>query len=327
MQTVLVTGGAGYIGSIACRVLHEAGYRPVIFDNLEYGHAEAIRGFDFYRGDLRRADEINRAVALIKPDAVMHFAAYLFVNESVEKPIEYFENNVLGTLNLCRAMIQANVKKLVFSSTCATYGQPEKLPVREDEKERPESPYGETKLAVERMLEWFLPSYQLSSIRLRYFNVAGAWSDGSLGEHHEPEIHIIPLAIFTAQGKRPHFTIYGTDYPTRDGTCIRDYIHVVDLAKAHVKALERLDSWQGTEKYNIGVGQGYSNKEVVEMVKKVSAKDFIVNYGPPRVGDPAEIYADSTKAQTELNWQPELNLEDIVSSAWKWHSLHPEGYR
>ena len=325
MPKILVPGGAGYIGSITAEVLADAGYIPIIFDNLEAGHREAVADFDFYQGDLRNLDEIDKVIKEVKPDAVVHFAAYLNVGESMAQPLKYFENNVVGSLNLFKAMLKHGVKKLVFSSTCATYGQPEKLPVTESEKERPESPYGESKLIVEHMLEWLQKAGELSSIRLRYFNVAGALPDGSMGEDKDPFMTIVPIAIQAASGQRS-FTMNGDDFSTKDGTCVRDYIHVVDLARAHVDALKKLENFAGTAHYNVGVGQGYSNREVVDTVKKVSGVDFGVKIGPRRPGDPAQIYADNTKIRTELGWEPQYQLSDIVKSAWRWHSTHPKGY-
>lgn len=325
MQKVLVSGGAGYIGSITTKILADAGYAPIVFDNLEAGHRAAVAGFDFYQGDLRSFDKIDAVIKETKPDAVVHFAAYLNVGESVAQPLKYFENNVGGSMNLFKAMLAQGIKKLVFSSTCATYGQPEKLPVREDEKELPESPYGESKLMVERILQWLQKSDGLNSIRLRYFNVAGALPDGSMGEDKDPFMTIVPIAMMAALGKRG-FTMNGDDHPTPDGTCIRDYIHVVDLARAHVGALKKLEEFEGTAHYNVGVGRGYSNREIIETVKKVSGVDFPVAVGPRRPGDPAQIYADNTKIKTELGWEPQYNLPDIIESAWQWHSMHPEGY-
>jgi UDP-glucose 4-epimerase len=326
MSKVLVTGGAGYIGSITASILADAGYTPVIFDSLENGHRSAVREFELIEGDLRNFNSISAVFDKHEFDAVVHFAAYLDVNESVNHPIKYFDNNVHGSLNLFNSMVDHQVTKLVFSSTCATYGQPEKLPVTETEKEHPESPYGESKLMVEKILAWLGKQKQLNSIRLRYFNVAGALPDGSMGEDHRPEKHIIPLAISVAMGRLPHFTMFGDDYDTPDGTCIRDYIHVVDLAQAHVDALKKLKSFQGSDYFNVGVGQGYSNREIVRMVEEVSGKKLEVRMQERREGDPPKIFADSSKLRRELNWNPKYGLADIVESAWKWHSAHPQGY-
>ncbi|NTV31252.1 UDP-glucose 4-epimerase GalE [candidate division WWE3 bacterium] len=327
MKKVLVTGGAGYIGSIACRVLKQEGYEPIVFDNLEFGHSQSVGEFEIIEGDLRSYDSIKNALVTVRPDAVMHFAAYLSVPESVEHPIKYYENNVIGSLNLFHAMIELQINKIVFSSTCATYGQPTHLPVTENETFKPESPYGQTKLVVEQMLDWFYRAYGLNSIRLRYFNVAGAWPDGSIGEDHNPEVHIIPLALFTSMGKRKSFTIFGNDYSTIDGTNVRDYIHVVDLAYAHVSALNYLEDHSVTDYFNVGVGAGYSNLQIIQMIKQVTTIDFSVEIAARRPGDAPEIYADNTKIKNILKWEPKYSLRDIVESAWKWHTTHPDGYK
>lgn len=324
-MNILVTGGAGYIGSITCRVLSEAGYTPVIFDNLEAGHTEAVNRFELIQGDLRNPAEIDAAIKAVKPAAVVHFASYIEVGESVRDPLKYFSNNVQGSLNLFQAMVANGVTRLVFSSTCATYGMPDQLPLSEQEKERPESPYGESKLIVEKMLRWLSPAYGLSSIRLRYFNASGAWPDGSLGEAHAPESHIIPRAI-NAVLSGTKFKLFGDDYDTPDGTCVRDYIHVADLAQAHVAALQKLQTWDGTDYYNVGVGTGYSNREIIKMIEKVSGKTVQLTVEPRRPGDPAQLFADNTKVTADLGWKPEHNLEDIIRSAYKWHTSHPRGY-
>lgn len=325
-RKLLVTGGAGYIGSITARLLAEAGHNVTVFDNLEAGNRTPTQACQFIQGDIRKPAEIDAALQAVKPDAVVHFAAYLDVGESVREPLKYFDNNVHGSLNLFQAMVAHDVKKLVFSSTCATYGQPESLPVTESLTEHPESPYGESKLMVEKILRWTYAATSLSSIRLRYFNVAGAWEDGSIGEAHDPEIHIIPRTLHAAIQGKP-FTLYGDDYDTPDGSCVRDYIHVVDLAQAHLAAIEKLDTWEGTDHYNVGAGQGYSNKEIIQMVEKVTGKQIHVTVEPRRPGDPAQLYADNTKIKTELGWSPQHSLEDIVASAYNWHTSHPDGYK
>lgn len=324
-MNILVTGGAGYIGSHTCRVLAEAGYTPIVFDNLEHGFREAVADYELFEGDLRKPGDIDAALKKYQPTAVVHFAAFIEVGESVAEPLKYFENNVMGSLNLFKAMVATDVKKLVFSSTCATYGEPESLPLTESEKEKPESPYGESKLLVEKMLKWLYPANGLSSVRLRYFNVSGAWPDGSLGEGHVPETHIIPRAIKAAMNGEG-FKLFGDDYDTPDGTCVRDYIHVVDLAKAHVAALQKLEEWNGTDVFNAGVGEGYSNRQILEMVQKVSGKTIELTVEPRRPGDPAQLYADNGKIKRELGWEPTYGLEDIVTSAYNWHSTHPNGY-
>ncbi len=328
-KKILVTGGAGYIGSFTAQALKKKGYEVVIFDNLRYGHQEAVTGFNLIKGDLTTdKDLLEGTFKKEKFAGVVHFAAYALTGESMEKPAKYFLNNVGGTLNLLEAMRKNQVKKIVFSSTCAVYGQPEKLPIVEGEKKKPESPYGESKLMVEKILSWYENIFGLHSISLRYFNAAGAAPDGSIGEDHDPETHLIPLACQTALGKRKKLVIYGDDYPTPDGTCIRDYIHVLDLAKVHLLALERLEKRKKTEFFNVGTGQGYSVKEVVAKVKKVSGLDFKTEIGPRRPGDPARLYADNRKIKKEFSWQPKYSdLESIVKSAWQWHQSHPQGYQ
>ncbi len=326
MQKVLVTGGAGYIGSITSRLLAENGYIPIVFDNFEKGHTEAVSGFEVVRGDLRDSKQIEEAIAKYQPNAVIHFAAYIEAGESMRDPGRYFENIIGGSLNLFRAMVKEGIDKIVFSSTAAVYGEPKQLPIREEQFGDPVNPYGEAKYIVERLLQWFFDIHQMSSIRLRYFNVAGAWLDGSMGEDHDPETHIIPLIIKTIQGQRDQFTLYGDTYPTPDGTNIRDYIHVVDLGRAHLKALERLDKFKGTEVYNVGVGRGYSNLEIIQEVERVTGQKLPYTVGDRRPGDPAQLYADNQKIVTELGWQPEYGLQEIIESAWRWHSSHPNGY-
>lgn len=325
MKKVLVAGGAGYIGSITSKVLADAGYEPVVFDNFESGNRTAVQNFEVITGDLRNFDEILKAIKDVQPDAVMHFAAYLAVGDSVLNPITYFQNNVHGSLNLFQAMIQEDINTVVFSSTCAVYGQPESLPVSEDEPVSPESPYGESKLMVEKILDWIANAHNLNSVRLRYFNVAGALEDGSMGEDKDPFMTIVPIAIEAAQGKRD-FVLNGDDYDTPDGTCIRDYIHVVDLAQAHVDALKYLETFEGSDYFNVGVGEGYSNLQILNMIEQVSGQKLDYEIGPRREGDPAQTYADNSKITSVLGWKPRYNLEDIVRSAWQWHIEHPNGY-
>ena len=325
---ILVTGGAGYIGSFTAHALKEKGYDVVIFDDLELGHKEAIPGFKLVKGNLVRDKALlDKTFKKEKFDGVIHFAAYALAGESVEKPAKYFINNVCGTISLLEAMRKNGVSKIVFSSTCAVYGQPEKLPIVEEEKKEPESPYGESKLMVEKILGWYDRIFEIRSISLRYFNAVGAALDGSMGEHHEEETHIIPIACQAALGKREKFIINGDDYKTPDGTCIRDYIHVLDLADVHILALEKLEKEGKTDFFNVGTGKGYSVKEVIEMVKKVSGVDFKVEVGPRRAGDPAQLYGDNSKIKREFSWQPKYSdLKTIVESAWKWHKSHPKGY-
>lgn len=335
---ILITGGAGYIGSHTVLELVKQGREVVVFDNLERGHRQAIEIINnldnldktlapvkLFIGDLRNRQEIEKCLTENPVDACMHFAAYALAGESMQKPEVYFENNVHGSLNLFRALVIAGVKKIVFSSTCALYGAPKTLPVRENSPESPESPYGESKLMVERMLGWFYKTHGLNSVCLRYFNACGA--EPPLGEDHKPETHLIPMAIEAALGRREKFILNGNDYPTPDGTCVRDYIHVLDLANAHLLALKKLNGgFEGFDFYNCGVGRGYSNLEIINQIKKVSGRDFPLEIGPRREGDPAAIYADNSKIKRGLGWSPKYNLDDIISSAWDWHSNHPDGY-
>lgn len=323
---ILVTGGAGYIGSITNRELVKAGFETVIFDSLSEGHRQAVGATPCIEGDLTDKNTIEKVFAGQHFDGVVHFAAKALAPESMEKPYEYFQNNIIGGLNLLEAMHKGDCNKIVFSSTCAVYGYPKNLPVDENVPQNPLSVYGETKRMFESILDWYGKLYNITSISLRYFNAAGATEDGELGEDHKTETHIIPLAIKAAIKNTP-FMLYGDSYDTPDGTCLRDYIHVVDLAAAHVLALSQLTKTGTSAVFNLGTQKPYSNKEVVAMVKKITGKDFPVQIAPPRIGDPAAIYADSTKAKQELGWQPKYdNLEVIVKTAWKWHKGHPRGY-
>ena len=325
MKKILVTGGAGYIGSITSKVLSDAGYEPVIFDNLVNGYGDAVTEFELVKGDLRDYESVKNTMSYVKPDAVVHFAALKSPGDSMKDPTHFYLNNVGGSANLFKAMVDEGVRKIVFSSTCAVYGTPQRLPVTELAPFHPESVYGHSKLQVEEMLDWLAKLNQIDSIRLRYFNVAGALPDGSKGEDAKQLINIIPILMKTALGQR-EFTLYGNDYDTPDGTNIRDYIHVVDLANAHVAALKKLEDYVGTEYYNVGVGNGYSNYEVINEVKRITGKDLDIHIGPKRDGDPTAIYADNTKAKVGLNWTPQYGLSDIIDHAWKWHSTHPHGY-
>jgi UDP-glucose 4-epimerase len=322
-STILVTGGAGYIGSHAVLALKQAGYKVVIFDNLEYGHQELVKSVldvELVVGDTRDRAALDRVFATHKIDAVMHFAAYIAVGESVEKPGMYYENNVVGTLNLIEAMRAANIHKLVFSSTCAVYGIPESTPIVEDCPFAPISPYATSKLMVENILTDFDTAYNFKSVRFRYFNASGADPSGRLGEDHTPETHLVPLVLFAAMGKREHISVYGTDYPTPDGTCIRDYIHVQDLATAHVLGLGYLLNGGDSQVFNLGNGNGYSVKEVIETAKKVTGKEIKVVYGDRRAGDPSILVGSSDRVRKVLGWNPEFpKLEDIIAHAWQWH--------
>lgn len=324
---ILVTGAAGYIGAITNRELQQEGFETVVFDNLSCGHRKAVSADKFIEGDLTDKESIIKVFKEEQFDAVIHFAAKALAGESMEKPYEYFYNNILGGVNLLEAMHAGNCRAMVFSSTCAVYGYPKKLPVTENEAFKPVSVYGETKRMFESILLWYEKLYAIKAISLRYFNAAGATEDGELGEDHKRETHIIPRAIKVALKQKEHFRLYGDDYDTPDGTCLRDYIHVVDLATAHVLALKRLIQKQQSGVYNLGTEKPYSNKEVITMIKKVSGIDFPVAVVARRQGDPDAIYADSTKAKNELGWQPKFdNLEVIVQTAWQWHKTHPNGY-
>lgn len=323
---ILVCGGAGYIGSNMTAMLTDEGHQPAVFDNLITGHRSAVKGTDFVKGDLADYNLIVKTLKKYKVEAVMHFAALIEVGESVQEPLKYYHYNLCNTQNLLSAMEAAGVDKFVFSSTAAVYGTPDKLPITEDSPTKPINPYGETKLAVERMCHHQAKTGKLRYVSLRYFNACGAGNNGALGEDHRPESHLIPLTIAAAMGKSDAVKIFGTDYPTPDGTCIRDYIHIEDLCRAHLLALKKLDK-ELESIYNLGNGTGYSVKQVIETVKKVSGKNFKVVETPRRPGDPPVLVCDATKAKQELGWQPKwTNLEKIIESAWKFHIAHPSGY-
>jgi len=323
---ILVTGGAGYIGSHTVGELQRQGFEVVVFDNLVYGHKEAVN-CPLVVGDLLDKQEIEKVFEQNKFDGVIHFAAYALAGESMKEPAKYFKNNILGGLNLLEAMKNFGVKHIVFSSTCAIYGYPKKLPVGEEEKKKPVSVYGESKLAFEKILGWYDQIYGIKNVCLRYFNACGASLDGLIGEDHRPETHIIPVAMQVALGQKEKFTIFGDDYQTPDGTCIRDYIHVLDLASAHLKALGYLFDGGNSNYFNVGTGKGYSNKEIIQMIKKISGVDFPVEFGPRRPGDPDAIYADNSKIKKILGWEPKYpDLETIIKTAWNWHKNHPGGF-
>ncbi len=316
---VLVTGGAGYIGSITVKQLIKEGHEVVVFDSLKCGFKENVTECPLVVGDLLSPEEIKNGLDQYTFDAVIHFAAYLQVGESMQNPYKYFQNNLIGGLNLLEYMKERKVPYIVFSSTSAIFGTPEELPVKEDQEKRPESVYGESKAMFERMLHWYDEIFGIKSICLRYFNAAGAAIDGSLGEAHNPETHIIPVAISCALENKS-FSLFGNDYPTEDGTCVRDYIHVEDLAEAHILALKYAEEYKKSDIFNLGVGRGYSNKEVVDMVKKVSGVDFPVEIKERRSGDAAIVYADNEKSQNILGFHPQYSdLETIVTTAWNWH--------
>ena len=323
---VLVTGGAGYIGSHTIRELTTRKHEVVALDTFERGYRQALLNVPFVKGDIADAARLDEIFEQEKPDAVIHFAAYKAPGESMSEPAKYFRNNVAGTLTLLETMLRHNCNYIIFSSSCSVFGTPKHLPVTEDAPFGPESVYGESKLMVETMLRWFDKTTSLRSISLRYFNASGASLDNKIGEDWNYTGNLIPLVMKAALGKTPAAKIFGTDYPTPDGTAIRDYIHVVDLAVAHVKALESVAKTKQSTAYNLGTGIGSSVKQVVDTTRHISGVDFKVEYHPRRPGDPVAIYADSSKAQHELEWKPQYNLEDIVRTAWTWHSTHPNGY-
>lgn len=323
-RNILVTGGAGYIGAQACKALARAGYRPVAYDNLAYGHSAAVKWGPLERGDILDRARLDAVIAAHKPSAIMHFAAFAFVGESVINPGIYYRNNVLGSLTLLEAARDHGITRFIFSSTCATYGTPDQLPIVEETPQRPINPYGASKLMVERMLADFGIAHGLRAIALRYFNAAGADPDNEIGELHDPETHLIPLALDAASGRRPDITIFGTDYDTTDGTCVRDYIHVADLADAHVKALQVLEAGAPSDVFNLGNGRGFSVREVVAAVEHVTGLRVPVTLGPRRIGDPATLISSAEKARQTLSWQPQITrLEDIVRTAWGWHQMAP----
>lgn len=328
MMNVLVCGGAGYIGSHTVYELIERGHSVVVVDSLIKGHKAAVHNdVKFYLGDIRDEEFMDRVFKENNIDAVIDFAAFSLVGESVNEPFKYYENNVYGTLKLLEAMERAGVKKIVFSSTAATYGEPENDIIVESDKTNPTNPYGETKLTVEKMLKWADNAYGIKFVALRYFNAAGAHISGKIGEDHSPETHLIPIILQTALGQREKMFIFGDDYDTPDGTCVRDYIHVTDLADAHIKALEKLFKTNESGIYNLGNGKGFSVKEVIEKAKKVTGKDFKVEIEARRNGDPSTLIASSEKAIKELGWKPKFNtLDKIIETAWNWHKDHKNGY-
>jgi len=325
-MNILVTGGAGYIGSHTVRALLERDHNAIVLDNLSYGHAEAVPAKRLVLGALNDAAMVERLLAEQQIEAVVHFAAFAYVGESVKDPARYYSNNLINSLSLLDACRKTGVRKFVFSSTCATYGTPTKVPIDESEKQLPINPYGNTKLAFERALADYAAAYPFGFCALRYFNASGANPEGSIGEDHDPETHLIPLAFQAAMGKRSHLDIFGTDYPTPDGTCVRDYIHVDDLATAHILALEKLEA--GNQwKYNVGVGRGFSVREVIRTVEEVSGLKVPVKEGPRRAGDPAELVANADAIRRDLGWEPRYaDLRPIIETAWNWHRTHPNGF-
>jgi UDP-glucose-4-epimerase GalE len=323
---ILVTGGAGYIGSHAVKLFLARGHEVWVYDNLSYGHRAAAPADRLIVADLADTPRLDHALMIHRIEAVVHFAAYAYVGESVRDPGKYYQNNLVNTLGLTECMRRNGIGRMVFSSTCATYGTPQQVPITEDEPQNPINPYGNGKLAVERALADYAVAYHWGYAALRYFNASGAAPDGTIGEDHDPETHLIPLVIQTAMGQRPAIEIFGTDYATPDGTCIRDYIHVDDLAEAHLLALEQLQPDQEM-RYNLGIGKSYSVREVIRTVEEVTGKKVQIKEGPRRPGDPPALVAAAAKAQRELGWKPRYTeLRPIIETAWNWHRTHPRGY-
>ena len=319
---IFVTGGAGYIGSICVEELLNAQYEVAVFDNLSEGHRAALDSrAEFVEGDLEDRTLLDQTLRRVRPEAVMHFAGSALVPESMTNPTKYFRNNVSNGINLLEACVAADVRKIVFSSTCAIFGVPEQIPITEDASKNPMNPYGESKLMFEKVLHWYHKQHGLDYVCLRYFNASGA--TGEFGEHHRNETHLIPNVLKVALGQRSHVEMFGSDYPTPDGTCIRDYIHIVDLASAHILAVQ----FAGSDVFNLGSGDGYSVKQVIETARKVTGHKIPVVEKPRRPGDPPKLVGDSTKIRKKLNWKPRFDsLEAIIASAWQWHRQHPRGY-
>ena len=327
-MAVLVLGGAGYIGSHTVYELEDAGEDVVIVDNLATGHREAVHPkARFYEGDVRDGALMDSEFEQEKIDAVIHFAAYSLVGESVGNPVKYYDNNVGGAIALVDAMQRNGVKQIVFSSTAATYGEPERVPIMETDRTQPTNPYGETKLAMEKLFHWADVAYGIKFVSLRYFNACGAHESGRIGEDHNPESHLIPLILQVPNGKREAISVFGDDYPTKDGTCVRDYIHVTDLAQAHILAVKYLRDGRESDIFNLGNGVGFTVNEVIDTARIVTQDDIPAVIAPRRAGDPAQLIASSAKARETLGWNPEHDsLEEIIASAWKWHKSHPDGY-
>lgn len=327
-MTVLVLGGAGYIGSHTVKALCDEGTDVVVADSLVTGYRAAVdKRARFYEGDISDIDFLDGLFEKEKIDAVIHFAAFSLVGESVTNPLKYYTNNLCGTKVLLESMVKNGVNKIVFSSTAATYGEPERVPIMENDRTEPTNPYGETKLAMEKMFKWTAAAHDLRYVSLRYFNACGADASGTIGEAHNPESHLIPLILQVPNGKRDHVSIFGTDYPTADGTCIRDYIHVTDLADAHILAVKYLMNGGKSDIFNLGNGVGFSVREVIDTARKVTGHPIPAEETPRRAGDPAQLIASSQKAKDILGWKPcHDSLEEIIASAWNWHKNHPNGY-
>lgn len=327
-MTILVLGGAGYIGSHTVYELIDNGEDVAVIDNLLTGHEEAVHPkARFYRGDIRDREFLDEVFKKEKPDAVIHFAACSLVGESMEKPLKYYDNNLCGTKILLDSMVSNGIDKIVFSSTAATYGEPERIPILETDRTEPTNTYGETKLSMEKMFKWVGKAHGLRYVSLRYFNACGAHKSSKIGEDHNPESHLIPLILQVPNGKREYISIFGDDYDTKDGTCVRDYIHVTDLAQAHILAVKYLQAGNESDIFNLGNGVGFTVKEVVDCARKVTGHPILAKITPRRAGDPAQLIASSEKAKEILGWTPEHNsLEEIISTAWNWHKSHPNGF-
>jgi UDP-glucose-4-epimerase GalE len=324
---ILVTGGAGYIGSHACKFMAERGFQPIVIDNLINGHREAVKWGPLYEGDICDRRLLSHIFSKYQISCVMHFSAFCYVGESVSNPAKYYSNNVLKTIFLLEMMIKNSISRFIFSSSCTTYGKPSEVPIKENHPQKPINPYGWSKFMVECILENFRTAYDFEYISLRYFNAAGADPDGLLGEDHRPETHLIPLVLQTALCKHNTVKIFGTDYPTSDGTCIRDYIHVNDLAQAHILALERLINNLGGGTFNLGNGNGYSVREVIDTAARITGRKIPLQLTERRIGDPAILIGSSDKAVRELAWNPRYNdLDTIIETAWNWHKNYPNGY-
>lgn len=327
-MSILVCGGAGYIGSHTVHQLINENKDVIIVDNLQTGHMKAVnKKAKFYKGDIRDSSFLDKVFEENNIEAVIHFAANSLVGESMTKPLLYFNNNVYGMQVLLESMVKHNIKNIVFSSTAAVYGEPKKIPILESDETNPTNPYGETKLAMEKMMKWVNKAYGINYVSLRYFNVAGALEDGSIGEDHSPETHLIPLILQVPLKKREFITVFGDDYDTEDGTCVRDYIHVIDLANAHIKAVEYLQNGNESNIFNLGNGLGFSVKDMINAARETTNEDIKVMLGDRRAGDPAKLVASSEKAKKVLGWTPKYtNIKDIISTAWCWHKNNPNGY-
>lgn len=327
-MTVLILGGAGYIGSHTAYELIDKGEDVVIADNLQTGYIKAVHPkARFYKGDIRDKSFLDDLFKKEKIDAVIHFAANSLVGESMTEPLKYYDNNLYGTMVLLKSMVENGIDKIVFSSTAATYGEPENIPILESDRTEPTNTYGETKLSMEKMFKWVSKAHNLRYVSLRYFNACGAHVSGEIGEAHNPESHLIPIILQVPNGKRETVSIFGDDYPTKDGTCIRDYIHVTDLAQAHILAVEYLRKGNPSDRFNLGNGIGFSVKEVIDTARKVTGHPIPAVVSPRRAGDPAQLIASSEKAKSVLGWKPEhADLEEIIATAWKWHKNHPDGF-